>query len=167
MVRLLLSMILCFSFVDASIIKKPPVKIVDIAYKDLVCTEEDQANITEIISTVGGKPKLKLAFYISYLRELEAKITHVHPLKFLATIFKNPDLKAKMHSIWYDSYKRDEFFKGLSPRLTLEAEKGKLDMHLNDFALDLDVPAASLKPYFETRDWEGMVFSLIYPDGSY
>lgn len=161
MIRVFLLLVTLFTTLDASIIKRPPAKVADISYKDLVCSEEDQANIYEIISTVGEKPKLKLLFHINHLKELEAKVTHVHPLKFLSTIFKNSYLKSLMYYIWNDSYKKEGFFNGLSPRLTLEAEKGKLDMHLKDFATDLGVSPESLKAYFDVRDWENMVLFLI------
>lgn len=146
---------------SCSIIKKPPVKPTEMTYKDLICTEQDQANIYEIISTMAEKGKLSLLFHQSHLRELGAQINHVHPLKFLAAIFKDPHLKSCMFYIWDDYFKRNGFLDGLGPSLTREVEKGKLHTYLSDFAKDVGVLPDLLKPYFDARDWENMVIFLI------
>src|SRR5579872_272699 len=119
-----------------SIIKKPPAKPTETLYKDLVCTEADRANIYEIVSTMAEKGKLGLLFQQNHLREVGAQINHVHPLKFLAVILKDPHLKSCMFNIWDDYFKRNGFIDGLFPFFTREAEKGKLDIHLKDFAAD-------------------------------
>ena len=79
---------------DASILKKPPVKPMDIAYKDLVCTEQDKAIVYEIISTMADNGKLSLLFKQAHLKEIGAQINHLHPLKFLSAIFSEPHLKS-------------------------------------------------------------------------
>lgn len=145
----------------ASIIKKPPAKTLETLYKDLTFTEQDRANIYEIISTMAEKGKLGLLFQQNHLRELGAQINHVHPLKFLASIFKDPYLKSSMYYIWNDYFKRNGFLEGLAPSLTREAEKGKLDMYLKDFAADVGVSPEALKAYFDVRDWENLVLFLI------
>ncbi len=144
-----------------SIIKKPPVKSTEVLYKDLVCTEQDQKNIHELISTMAEKGKLGLLFQQSRLREIGAQINHVHPLKFLALVFKTPHLKSCMYYIWDDYFKRNGFLDGLGPALTREVEKGKLHFYLPDFATELGLPKDTLKGYFDARDWENMVLFLI------
>lgn len=145
----------------ASIIKKPPEKTSDLSYKDLVCTEEDQKAIYKIISTMAQKGKLGLLLQQSSLREMGASINHVHPLKFLATIFKDPYLKSCMPIIWNDYFKRHGFLDGLAPSLTREAEKGKLQKHLPDFAKDVGVDEKDLKSYVEVHDWSNLVLFLM------
>ncbi len=147
-----------------SIIKKPPVKPpeTDPLYKELVCTDQDRANIYEIISTIGENGKLSLLFKQSHLKELGAKINHVHPLKFLAVIFTDSHLKTCMFSVWDDYFKRTHFLDGLGPSLTREAEKEKLNQYLGDFATELKIPLENLRPYFDMRDWESLVLYLIH-----
>ena len=145
----------------ASIIKKPPAKSVETPYKDLVCTEEDRANIYEIISTMAENGKLSLLFKQSHLKEIGAQINHVHPLKFLSAIFTDPHLKSCMYYIWDDYFKRNGFLDGLGPSLTREAEKGKLHQYLSDFATEVGASADNLRPYFDAQDWENMVHYLI------
>lgn len=144
-----------------SIIKKPPVKSVETGYHDLICSDQDQANIYEIISTMAEKGKLSLLFQQSYLREIGAQINHVHPLKFLAVILKEPYLKSCMAVIWDDYFKRNGFMDGLAPSLSREAEKGKVQFYLQDFASDIGMPYEHIKPYADVHDWENMVLFLI------
>jgi hypothetical protein len=157
--------ILCSSLsipqAHASIIKKPPSKIVDTPYRELVCTDQDRANIHELISIMAEKGKLSLLFQQNYLRELGAQINHVHPLKFLSVIFKDPHLKSCMYVIWNDYFKRTNFIDGLGKKLTQEHDKGKLEMHLPDFALDIGSSSDAIHSYVEMRDWENMVLFLI------
>src|SRR3989344_8998374 len=110
---------------SSSILKKPPVKAADLTYKDLVCTQQDQAVIYEIISTMADNSKLCLLFKKSHLEQLGSLIDHVHPLKFLSTIFSDAHLKNCMISVWDDRFKKSGFLNGLAPSLTREASKGK------------------------------------------
>lgn len=145
----------------ASIIKKPPAKIAELTYKDIPCTEEHKACIYEIIATVAETNKLSLYFKQAHLKGLGNQISDVHPLKFLATIFSDSYLKSCMNLIWGDYFKRTEFLGGLSPNMTLEMQKGKLLMHIPDFAKDVGVEAEHLRPYFDAQDWENLVLFLI------
>jgi len=133
----------------------------DIAYKDLVCTEEDRAKIYEIVSTIANNPKLSLLFSQSHLRQLGQEINHVHPLKFLATVFSNSELKSSMYYVFDDGFKRSGFMDGLGPSLDRESQKGKLAMYLKDFAAEVSVSPESLQEYFKSRDWDNMVRFLI------
>lgn len=145
----------------SSIIKKPPEKPTEAQYKNLACSTQDQANIHEIISTMAEKGKLGLLFQQSHLREIGAQINHVHPLKFLSIIFKDPHLKSCMYYIWNDYFKRNGFMDGLGASLTREYEKGKVHVYLKDFATDIGVSHEALKSYVDARDWENMVLFLI------
>lgn len=151
-----------FCSLDASIIKKPPKKSTESGYASLVCTEEDQQCIYEIISTMGESGKLTLFRMRNHLRELGSRINHVHPLKFLATIYKNPHLKYCMQSVWTDYFKKSNFLDGLTPSLTREADAGRLIGYLPEFAAEIQVPEESLSPYFHSKEWESMVYFLTY-----
>ncbi len=154
-------LVLLAPFASCSIVKKPPPKPVELSYNDLVCTEQDRANIYEIVSTVGEKGKIALLFNQAYLREKGAQINHVHPLKFLGVIFSNPHLKMCMAYIWDDYFKRNNFLTDLSAALSREADRGKLHPYLNDFAKEVNVPPESIKGYFDSRDWANFLLFLI------
>jgi hypothetical protein len=111
---------------------------------------------------MGEKSKLSLLFQQGHLRELGSTINHVHPLKFLGTIFKDPYLKSCMMIVWNDSFKRNGFMEDLGPALDRESDKGKLAALIPDFATEVAIDAESIKPFFDSRDWNGFVQFLIY-----
>ena len=150
-----------FFFSLAAIIKLPPNPGEDIAYKDLVCTEQDIANIVEIITSIADNSKFSLLLKQSHLKNLGAQINHVHPMKFIAIAVSTPQLKACLMNIFDDYFKRNGFMDGLGPSLTREAEKGKLDAYLKDFCNELGVKAEDILPYIQARDWEGLVRYLM------
>lgn len=146
----------------ASIIKKPPEKAKDLTYSELPCTEQDKAHIYEIISTVAENNKVSLFFLETNLKEKGAQINHVHPLKFLSTIFSHSYLKGCMRPICEDRFKYKGFMDGLASSLSREAEKGKLMVYLHEFATEIDVSPDPLRVYLEGRDWDGLVYFLTY-----
>ncbi len=146
----------------ASFIKKPPVDAGgDPSYKELVCTEEDQNNIAYIIQTMADNGKLSLLFKKSELNGIGARINHVHPFKFLGTVFSNENLKACMREIYKDYFKWNGFMDGLGPSLTIQADQGKLGQYLNDFAKETGVTSQELLGYIQSKDWESMVRYLM------
>jgi hypothetical protein len=130
-------------------------------YEELVCTDQDKATIYEIITTMAENGKVGLLFKKNHLNELGSHINHIHPLKFLSTIFSNPRLKECMGGIFEDYFKRNGFMDGLGPSLEKEAEKGTLEKLLPGFATEVSVDSDHLRPYFRSRDWENMVRKLI------
>ena len=146
----------------ASIIKFPPPGNQDNKpYNELVCSEQDQAFIQELLTIIAENGKLTLLFKQGHLKQLGAQINHLHPLKFLATIFKNPRLRACMNEVANDYFKWSGFMDGLAPNLTKEADKGKLEQYLQDFCADIKVSTDHIKKYFQNRDWEALVRYLI------
>jgi hypothetical protein len=145
----------------ASIVKIPPGTKGSDTYEGLICTESDKANIGEIVTILAENGKLSLLLKSSYLKQLGAQIAHVHPMKFLTTIFTNPQLKLGMNEIFDDYFKRNGFMDGLGPSLTKEADKNKLDRFLADFAKELGIALEPMKVYFQSRDWEGLVYFLM------
>ena len=150
----------CFSL--ASIIKLPSNPTADIAYKDLVCTEQDKAHIYEILTSVADNSKFSLLLKQNHLKNLGAQINHVHPLKFLATSIGTPQMKSCLMYVFDDYFKRNGYMDGLGPSLTREAEKGKLEMYLAPFAEEVGVKVEDIQPYFNAHDWEGLVRFLIH-----
>lgn len=146
----------------ASIIKIPPqIEQKELSYSELVCTDQDRLIIYEIILTVASSNVLKLGIKESYLRKLQEQILHVHPMKFLTSIFNHSELRACMPGIFDSSFKRWGFMDGLAPSMDREAAKGKLLQYLEDFAREIGVTVEELKPFFLSQKWEEMVYHLI------
>ncbi len=147
----------------ASIIKVPSTDSgsKEIPYNELVCTEADKANIGYIIQTLAGNGKLSLLFKQGDLKRIGAEINHVHPLKFLETIFADATLKAHMREVSNDYFKWNGFLDGLVPSLTNQANQNKLAQHLNEFAKRTNTNPKELTPYFQSQDWENLVRYLM------
>lgn len=126
-------------------------------YKDLVCTQKDQDIIYEIITTMDELGKLGLLMKKKYMQTLGAQINHVHPLKFLSTIVTNDRLRSCLKEVFNDYFKRNGFMDGIGPSLTQEADKGLLDQYIEDFSQEVGVSSVDITPFFQARDWEGLV----------
>ena len=122
-------------------------------YKNLICTESDQKIIFEVITTISDKSKPYLLWNESDLRQKQIQINHVHPYKFLATVFTHPRLKASMVKIFDDFFKRHGFLDGLGPSLLREAKKGTLSKFMDDFAKELNVKSSDIRNLFVGKDW--------------
>ena len=127
------------------------------SYQDLVCTEQEKSIIFEIISTTAEYGKLSLLMKWSHLKRLGTQIDHIHPLKFLSTIFENPYLKSCVNKLFDDYLKRSEFMGGTGPSLAKQAEKGNLNQYIAEFAAEVGVSPESIAKFFQNQDWEGLV----------
>ncbi len=146
----------------AGIVKFPIEKEqIDAPYHQLTCTDQDKATIHEIVITVADHGKFSLLLKKSHLDQLGVSINHVHPLKFLSTIFTSPRLKDRMYDIFSDYFKRSSFMDGLTPRLSREADKGRLQQYAEDFATEVNIPVEAVNHFFRSRDWENLVRYLI------
>ena len=148
----------------ASIVKFPPGgQKKDVPYAELSCSEDDQKFIRELIETLGEEGKIALLFKATYLKRLGALICHVHPIKFLATIFKDTYLSQCATMIMEDSFKRAEFMDGLGSGLAREMEKGTLESYLADFQKEIGgtTKLDEIQAICKTRNWERLIYYLL------
>ena len=140
----------------------PQITTSALSYDQLICTEIDKQKIARLITVMGENGKLVLwAKYQKELRQIGREIDHVHPLKFLSTIFSNPALKNYMKEIYHDYFKWTNFMDGLGNGLTAQAKQGKIAPFLNDFAKEVGAQPESLRGYVESLDWENMILFLM------
>jgi hypothetical protein len=163
----LLTFLIGFSTLLGGIVKLPPVAEEPVAteaatYEQLTCTEEDRENIYYIISTMAENGKLTLLFqYKSDLTRRGVEIAHVHPLKFLGTIFSDPNLKECMQRIYPDYFKRTKFMNDLGESLTNRMDRGQLEPYLEEFAKEVCAPVEAIRGYAQSRDWDGLLQFLL------
>jgi len=146
----------------ASIIQLPSNLDENVAYRDLVCTEEDKANIFELITSLGDNNKFDLLLKQTYFRNLGTKLNHVYPLKFLAISISTPRLKEAFIAIFDDYFKRTSFMDSFNSSMSREADKGTFDLYLSDFLDEIRMPREKIEPYFLSRDWEGLLRFLMH-----
>lgn len=122
----------------------------------------DQNKIIELFSTLGSHGKIDLLLhYKKHLEQIGKEIAHVHPLKLIGIIFSTPNMKENMDNVYNDYFKWGEFYKGFEPNMNHELMKGNLLQHINDFAQHVGVDPASITPYFNKKDWKGLIKYLI------
>lgn len=145
------------------VIKIPP-KQNKLTYAELPGSSiEDQRKIIELFSTMGSHGKIDLLLhYKGHLEQLGKEIEHVHPLKLLGVIFSTPNMKGYMDNVYNDYFKWKNFIEGLEPNMNRELMKNNLLQHIDDFAKDVNVSAESIRPFFNNKDWTGLIKYLIY-----
>ena len=145
----------------ASLIKVSPYSEVDVPYAELKCSDEDRAKIIDLVRSIAETGYLTLLIKHNHYRSIEAQINHVHPFKFASVAFSTPQLRGYVMTVFEDSFKRAEFVGKMGAGLTREADKGKLEQYLSPFAKEMGVLPDLLRPYIQSKDWEGFIRCLI------
>lgn len=86
----------------------------------------------------------------------------IHPLNFLACIFKSEELKGCLHSIRDRKQIWDNFFEGLERSLQEESQRDNMrHEHVQHFASNLGINADAIKDHVNQRRWEDLVVTLL------
>lgn len=129
-------------------------------YHQLPITEEEKQMIVKIILTMADNNVFKLLFEKKKLERIGKKIHHVHPIKFLGTVFSDPYLVDRMREIKDSSFKWEGFIDGLSLRMTEESSRGNLKKYLPGFCASINANLETVMSYADREDFEGLVSSL-------
>lgn len=129
---------------------------------DKPLTTDDVKDIKYIITTLANKPTAKLLFYKSSLDSAGDRVNHVHPLRFLATIFVDEEMKVGIFNMTKKSWVWKEFMKGLSDTLTEENNRANvLPEHVDAFAAIVNIDVSLIADLVERAKWEDFVQALI------
>lgn len=139
------------------------------AFDALPCTEEHKEVISEIVCTMEKDSIWSLWKKEDSMKALGLKIADLHPLKFLAALFSDPKrkLKAPMVEIWKHRVKKYGFLNTPSPKSSLveslneKSDQRELEQHLPYFAKAVGVKTDAIRPFFDRRNWEGLISHLI------
>lgn len=132
----------------------------------LPCSKTDQKSIAYIVKNLSNKMYL-LVF--PRLLAIEKEIDHVHPFKFLSTIFGNPLLKSLMPKVFADGEAKKGFMRGVNKGMKRETAKKNIDPYIDDFARAVQVVPAAIKPLIQDgarqNNWIALVEHLIASNG--
>ena len=134
------------------------------SYKDLEITKKERETIQYITRVVATTPGPKLWGKKKELTDLGETLGNVHPLKFLEAIFATEEMKEMVRTIFTGSFswaKRGQYMKGIQGGLDAKAKMNDLEPYLDDFAKAIGVKKEEIAPFFENRDWEGLVRYLM------
>ena len=127
-------------------------------------TKADKEDIGYIVRTLANNNLIKILGHKSALETAGDRVGHVHPLKFLETIFTDEELKVGIRNIqnkggWVWS----DFLDGISNSLTKEASVDNLqEEYIKDFVKNIKIDQKLLKTVLKKQDWKKFVDILIY-----
>ena len=130
-------------------------------YDTLLITAEEKVIIGRLLMTLAEDNVFKLLMERKRLERWGEQIGHVHPVRFLGTVFTDPRLTYCMREIKRSSFKWDGFVDGFAERMQEEAEKNNLVKYVQGFAAAVNRDPEGLYPYFEKADFEGLVKYLL------
>ncbi len=125
-------------------------------------SQQDKNNVAYIVNSLGMEPLYKIPGLQSSLKGVGAKVEHIHPLRFLALIFTDEQMKASMQAMRSRTWIYDEFLKGLKQSLEKESSRGNLTLdQAKDFSKRVDLSFELIRPPVEKRQWANLVETLI------
>ncbi len=127
----------------------------------LLPTEQHQADMIFILTTLADSSLIKIKGSESSLKRAGNRINPIHPLQFLMFIFTNERLKVAMVNIQGRSWVWKEFLKGLTNSLKEESALGNIMPFAEEFANTVSVPSAIILPIMQSEKWENLIDALI------
>lgn len=130
-------------------------------YDSLPLTSTEKKLIYKIVTNIAKKNLMQLAFEKKSMERKGKRVNHVHPLKFLGTIFSDPQLAGYMRTIKKSSFKWNNFIEGLSGRLKEEYKRNNIKNCVPGFCRAVGADSDKVMPYINKQDWEGLVKYLL------
>lgn len=125
-------------------------------------TAGERADIHYIVTFLADKSLMTIAKHRSELEEAGDRINHLHPLRFLMTVFTDEKLKVAIRNIRSRGWVWDSFYGGLKESLITEASLQNLKPEqLQHFARTVDVSPSVLDPAIKKDDWDLFIDLLI------
>lgn len=130
-------------------------------YNALLITQEEKYKIGQILIIMAENSVFKLLFERKKLERLGHDIGHIHPFRFLGTVFSDPRLVHCMRRIRRSGFKWDGFIDGFSQKLKEEVREKNVNQYVASFAEFLDVKAEDIQVFVNHLDFEGLVLYLM------
>lgn len=126
-------------------------------------TASQKEDIAYIVKTLASSSWTQLLKHKSSLKKAGDRVDNVHPLRFLAYIFTNEELKGGVHSIKSRGGKIwKEFFSGLESSLEQESQLNNMnDSIIQDFAKRVGVNASSITGAIQGHQWSTFMDILL------
>jgi hypothetical protein len=67
-----------------------------------------------------------------------------------------------MKVVYEDYFKRTNFEKGLSETLDIYDLRNKINIYLENFSSEINIPQDKIKYFIDKRDWNGLLKFLVY-----
>ena len=125
-------------------------------------TKQEKKEMTYIITTLANDSLLSIGASRSSLKKAGDKIDHLHPFRFLMTIFTDEKLKAGIHAIRdRGGWTWEGFIDGITGSLKVEGGRNNLLPYVSDFAEKVKIDPSLILPSLEKGKWSDFVNLLI------
>ncbi len=122
----------------------------------------EKADIHYIVSSLADKSLITIALIKGDLEAAGDRIDHVHPLRFLMTVFTDEEMKVGVRNIRGRGWIWNHFVSGLKESLVTEMHLGNLtDDFIHHFAETVELDVNRIYPYVQTHNWDGFIDVLI------
>lgn len=130
-------------------------------YSLLAISDTEAEIIWKIIDTMANHNVIKLALKKKDMEKKGRKINHVHPLRFLGTIFSNPYLRECMREVRDSYFKWEGFLGGVKGRMEEEYSQNNLLLYVQGFSQSVKANPDQVRMYLQKKDWEGLCKYLV------
>ncbi|MCP5491686.1 MAG: hypothetical protein H7A40_01415 [Chlamydiales bacterium] len=126
-------------------------------YKEMELTEQQKADIANLLEPLATWGYLKLAFNQSEIEARGDKIRPIPFMKFLAYIFSDPQMKAYMTKIRSRGSIWSRFGASLRNSLAEQKADGNLEKYLKPFSEEVGISEETFMPYIDSQNWSGFL----------
>lgn len=130
-------------------------------FYQLPLDEKEQKLIYELVKSIAEKNVWGLLFKKKEMEKLGKRVNHVHPMRFMGYILSEPKLKKWLREIKSSSFKWDHFIDGFGNRMKEETAKNNIMTYIPGMAHLLHVDQSQIIGFIHTKDYEGLVKSLL------
>lgn len=119
-------------------------------------------DIRYLVATLANKSLVTITYLKSDLEEIGDRINVIHPLRFLAAIFTDEEMKVGMRNMRGRGWIWNHFLKGTSDCLSSEASIDNVkDEYIIDFAQTVELDVDRIYPSILAHKWAEFVDILI------
>ncbi|HSX26945.1 MAG TPA: hypothetical protein VLE89_08080 [Chlamydiales bacterium] len=145
-------------------------------FANLPCDADDQEKIRTVVRKLGSHEFFRIQD-ITELMGIKKDILHVHPFKFLWTIFSNENCKNTLKNIqqkasqkgfingFFDKRAKNGFMDGVNEGMKREMDDKNIEPHIADFAASVGTKAEEICDLIEQgkskENWVALVDHLI------
>jgi len=123
---------------------------------------EERADIRFIITTLANKSLISIAIAKGDLEAAGDRIDHLHPLRFLMTVFSDEELKVGIRNIRGKGWVWNHFVGGLKDCLAAEMYIGNMkDEYVVNFSQIVKIDPRIITPTIIDQKWDDFVDQLI------
>lgn len=128
----------------------------------VIPTKSEKEDIAKIVKILAYDSLWSIGNQKSSLKKMGDRVDHLHPFRFLVTVFSNEESKAGIAAIKNQiGWVRDGFFDPLLSSLKAEGERQNLIPYLDDFAKNIKIDSAQLIPLLKKGKYKEFVDFLI------